>query len=126
VLHTQDIGEVEAGELLRLYRPVAEEAVVELLADADLDGQITPTDAGFNLKDIVAAALPQRCSELRRLRAVLGLLDARLSDIVAAWEAGSLSAAGLALHEVGRLVMALFEDTDYRAQCLQRMEVAQP
>lgn len=73
----------------------------------------------------VAAALHQRCSTLRKLGAVLGLLEARLADIVGAWEAGALRSAGLGLSEVENLVVALFEDTDYRAQCLQQMEAAE-
>lgn len=73
----------------------------------------------------VSSALLHRCSLLRKLAAVLGLLEARLADIVSAWEHGALKAAGLSLPEVGRLVVALFEDTDYRAQCLQRMEAAE-
>lgn len=74
----------------------------------------------------VDAALYQRCSALRRLAAVIGLLEAKLADIVIRWESGQLMATGLTLHEVRHLVLALFEDTDYRAQCLQRMEAAQP
>jgi hypothetical protein len=70
----------------------------------------------------VAGALHHRCSSLRKLDAVLGLLTARLAQIVEAWERGQLQPAGLSLGEVRRLVVALFEDTDYRAQCLQRME----
>lgn len=73
----------------------------------------------------VGAALHHRCHSLRKLDAVLGLLEARLADIVSAWEVGALKAAGLSLPDVERLVVALFEDTDYRAQCLQRMEVAE-
>ena len=38
-----------------------------------------------------------------------------------AWERGELAAQGLSGGEVRRLVRALFEDTDYRAQMLQRM-----
>jgi hypothetical protein len=72
----------------------------------------------------VGESLQQRCQGLRKLDAVLCLLSQRLADIVAAWESGALSAAGLSLREVEGLVAALFEDTDYRAECLQRMEAA--
>lgn len=123
VLAKADIGEAEAGELVRLYRPLAEGAVPELLADVDLSAQAL--DAGVDLKELVSAALLARCRLLRKLGAVLGLLEARLADIVDAWEAGALKAAGLSLAEAGRLVAALFEDTDYRAQCLQRMAAAE-
>lgn len=73
----------------------------------------------------VATALQQQVSSLRKLNSVLGLLEARLADIVAGWETGDLQAAGLSLREVEHMVLALFEDTDYRAQCLQRMEAAE-
>lgn len=55
---------------------------------------------------------------------MLGLLEAKLTDIVRRWESGELRRAGLALAEVRRLVCAVFENTDHRAQCLQRIEVA--
>jgi hypothetical protein len=55
---------------------------------------------------------------------VLQLLQCRLADIVGAWEQGALTADGFTLPEVEGLVMALFEDTDYRAECLQRIEAA--
>jgi hypothetical protein len=40
-------------------------------------------------------ALEARTWGLRKLRAVLGMLDARLADIVGAWEDGRLAAQGL-------------------------------
>ncbi|WIA09183.1 hypothetical protein OEZ85_008594 [Tetradesmus obliquus] len=120
VLKKQDIGESEAYELVQLYRPLAEKAVQELLGDVDLSSQ--GSLEGLDLRDLVAGALRHRCGVLRKLDAVLGLLAARLAAIVDAWERGQLAAAGLSLVEVRRLVVALFEDTDYRAQCLQRME----
>lgn len=52
------------------------------------------------------------------------MLHLRLADIVAAWERGALGADGFTLQEVVGLVKALFEDTDYRAECLQRIEAA--
>lgn len=55
---------------------------------------------------------------------MLSLLDAKMSDIVARWESGELRRAGLSLGEVTHLVTAVFEETDRRAQCLQRIEVA--
>lgn len=62
---------------------------------------------------------------LRKLRVILSMLDARLSDIVGMWERGELTAGGLSRGEVERLVEALFEDTDYRAQCLQHIEACE-
>lgn len=55
---------------------------------------------------------------------MLQLLQCRLADIVGAWEQGALTADGFTLPEVEGLVKALFEDTDYRAECLQRIEAA--
>ncbi len=55
---------------------------------------------------------------------MLELLHLRLADIVGAWERGALTADGFTLQEVEGLVRALFEDTDYRAECLQRIEAA--
>jgi hypothetical protein len=72
----------------------------------------------------VLESLQCRCRALQTARAVLTLLTQRLADIVEAWESGALAAAGLSLRDVASLVHALFEDTDYRAVCLQRMEVA--
>ncbi|KIY91986.1 hypothetical protein MNEG_15978, partial [Monoraphidium neglectum] len=69
-------------------------------------------------------ALQQRAWGLRRLGAILSCLDARLADIVARWEGGELRRAGLGLQELRGLVCAVFEDTDHRAQCLQRIEAA--
>jgi hypothetical protein len=51
-------------------------------------------------------------------------MDAKLADVVKLWEVGTFSREGLSFGEVKQLVCALFEDTDYRAQCLQKMEVA--
>eukprot|EP00775_Hariotina_reticulata_P007918 gene7918-8114_t len=124
VLGKQDIGEAEAAGLVRMYRPVLEGALPELLGDVDLSSQAVPA-ADVDLKELVSVALQHRCHNLRKLDAVLGLLEARLADIVSAWEIGALQAAGLSLPDVGQLVVALFEDTDYRAQCLQRMEAAE-
>ncbi|KAF6266527.1 hypothetical protein COO60DRAFT_1654215 [Scenedesmus sp. NREL 46B-D3] len=120
VLKKQDIGESEAAELAALYRPLVDKAVQELLGDAGLSSQAS--QEGLDLRDLVAGALRHRCGALRKADAVLGLLSARLAHIVEAWERRQLQGAGLSLGEVRRLVMALFEDTDYRAQCLQRME----
>ena len=70
----------------------------------------------------VLKSLHNRCHALTKAECVLGLLQSRLADIVQGWEDGRLSAAGLVLPEVESLVVALFEDTDYRAECLQRIE----
>ena len=69
-------------------------------------------------------ALHCRCPNLRKAGRVLELLQLRLADIVGAWERGALGADGFTLQEVEGLVCALFEDTDYRAECLQRIEAA--
>lgn len=69
-------------------------------------------------------ALQYRCPALKKAQGVLDLLQCRLADIVGAWERGVLTADGFTLQEVEGLVMALFEDTDYRAECLQRIEAA--
>jgi hypothetical protein len=69
-------------------------------------------------------ALQYRCPALKKAQGVLKLLQCRLADIVAAWEQGSLTTDGFTLQEVEGLVVALFEDTDYRAECLQRIEAA--
>lgn len=102
--------------MVRRWLPFAHETPAALLSRGVLCVRASPQ---------VGAALQQRCHGLRKLGAVLRLLEVRLADIVEAWEAGALGAAGLGLGEVGRLVCALFEDTDYRAQCLQRMEAAE-
>jgi hypothetical protein len=52
------------------------------------------------------------------------VLEAKLTDIVRRWESGELRRAGLSRREVQRLVAAVFENTDHRAQCLQRIEAA--
>ncbi len=72
----------------------------------------------------MAHAVEASTPGLRKLRAVLLVLEARLADIVRMWEMGQLAKAGLSRAEVERLVCALFEDTDFRAQCLQRIRVA--
>lgn len=69
-------------------------------------------------------ALQARCPTLKKALGVLQLLQCRLADIVDAWEQGALAADGFTLPEVEGLVCALFEDTDYRAECLQRIEAA--
>eukprot|EP00878_Enallax_costatus_P008594 GHUV01008985.1.p1 GENE.GHUV01008985.1~~GHUV01008985.1.p1 ORF type:complete len:754 (+),score=301.21 GHUV01008985.1:377-2638(+) len=124
VLARKDIGNGEDTALVQLYRPLVDGAVHELLADVDLSKQTTASD-DLDVKELVAAALYQRCNAFKRLAAVLELLEAKLAGIVSKWESGELMAAGLALREVEHMVLALFEDTDYRAQCLQRMEAAQ-
>jgi len=72
----------------------------------------------------VQSTLQNRCHILIKAQCVLQLLQYRLADIVRAWEGGQLTQAGLSLPEVEGLVCALFEDTDYRAECLQRIEAA--
>ncbi len=69
-------------------------------------------------------AISQRTWGLRKLRVLLRLLNARLAEILRDWESGQLSNEGLTLREARHMVCALFEDTDYRAEALQRMEVA--
>lgn len=85
---------------------------------------IVVAPAHFLLHLQVQDTLQQRCHALQKLGAVLELLTKRLAAIVEDWESGALSKAGLSLREVAGLVQALFEDTDYRAVCLQRMEAA--
>ncbi len=70
-------------------------------------------------------ALQQRAWGLRKLAVILTLLEAKLLEIVSRWESGELRRAGLSRGEVERLVCAVFENTDHRAQCLQRIEVAE-
>lgn len=69
-------------------------------------------------------ALQYRCPALKKAQGVLDLLQCRLAEIVDVWERGVLVNDGFTLQEVEGLVVALFEDTDYRAQCLQRIESA--
>lgn len=69
-------------------------------------------------------AMTQRTWGLHKLSVTLKLMDAKLADIVKSWESAELRRAGFSFKEVRKLVCALFEDTDYRAQMLQRMEVA--
>jgi hypothetical protein len=69
-------------------------------------------------------ALQQRAWGLRKLGAILAILEAKLTDIVARWESGELQRAGLSRREVEALVEAVFENTDHRAQCLQRIDAA--
>ena len=54
----------------------------------------------------------------RKLGAVVGLLEAKLVDIVRRWNNGELEGSGLSSEEVRQLVVALFEDTEYRQQQL--------
>ena len=58
----------------------------------------------------------------RKLRAVHDLLDAKLVEIVAAWESGALAAAGLTPAEVGRFIRASFNASTLRADALTRVE----
>lgn len=55
VLPAQDIGEAEAGELVRLYRPLLEGCVAELLSDVDLTTQGVSVE-GLDLKELVGGS----------------------------------------------------------------------
>ncbi len=70
----------------------------------------------------LAAALDAAAPSAARLAAVLSVLEARLAEIAARWADGSLAAAGLSARDVGRLVGALFEETEPRAELLSRLE----
>jgi hypothetical protein len=123
VLARKDIGERECQDIVELYQPLVDRGVRELLDRVDVSGQNSVLGEG-EIKEVLAAAVRARTWGLRKLGAVLGLMTARLADVVARWRDGSLLREGLSLGEVEKLVMALFEDTDYRAQCLQKMQAA--
>jgi hypothetical protein len=73
----------------------------------------------------VAVAVESRTWGLRKLRVLLVLLEAKLADIVRLWEEGRLQRdGGLRTAEVVGIVKAVFDDTDYRAQCLDRILAA--
>lgn len=51
-----------------------------------------------------------------KLKCVLSMMDLKLADIVRKWSEGELQHGGLSVEEVRRLVLALFEDTEYRRE----------
>lgn len=123
VLRKKDIGEAETHELEGLYKPLLGGLLEAVLSHADLSSQGIQLE-GLDLTQLAHDALQYRCPALKKAQGVLDLLQCRLADIVGAWERGVLTADGFTLQEVEGLVLALFEDTDYRAECLQRIEAA--
>eukprot|EP00877_Chromochloris_zofingiensis_P011162 jgi/Chrzof1/629/Cz01g23020.t1 len=121
ILSKKDIGVDECGEMVELCKPVVEEGVSSLLSGVPLAQW---GDQHVDMKALLTEAMTQRTWGLHKLSVTLKLMDAKLADIVKSWESAELRRAGFSFKEVRKLVCALFEDTDYRAQMLQRMEVA--
>lgn len=151
LLARRDIGADESRELAALLAPLAEEglaaacgappeaaAAVAARAAAAASSSAAGGGGGGRhrrsqegadaaptpLPELVVAAVRGRCAPYRRLAALLGLLDARLAEIVARWESGALRREGLARRELEALVGALFEDTVHREQALGRIASA--
>lgn len=69
----------------------------------------------------ISAAVLSRCAPLRRLRSLLGLLEAGMADVVNGWVNGSLAQDGWEMLEVEHMINALFEDSEYRRDALKRV-----
>ena len=65
-----------------------------------------------------------RCAPLRRLRSLLALLEAGMRDVVAGWLDGSLARAGWVQAKVEHLLVALFEDSEYRQDAMARVRAS--
>ena len=79
----------------------------------------------YSLCEQISAAVLSRCAPLRRLRSLLGLLEAGMADVVNGWVNGSLAQDGWERLQVEHMINALFEDSEYRRDALKRVhEVA--
>eukprot|EP00192_Tetraselmis_astigmatica_P006798 CAMPEP_0117662230 /NCGR_PEP_ID=MMETSP0804-20121206/7945_1 /TAXON_ID=1074897 /ORGANISM="Tetraselmis astigmatica, Strain CCMP880" /LENGTH=730 /DNA_ID=CAMNT_0005469121 /DNA_START=414 /DNA_END=2607 /DNA_ORIENTATION=+ len=115
LLSRRDISVDESEELPVVLLPLVEDAPASILG---LDG---PGAASDWANEALLTALRAAAPAWARLKAAVGLLQARLADIGTMWEAGELQASGLTAAEVKGMVNALFEDTAMRDSVLEKI-----
>lgn len=123
VLSLSDIGE-EDSELIsalcdKLWKEVVQTVSLNRTAEF-VDA--TEKDANAEDTDDFTESFLKLCVEGRRLRAVAELLRVRMADVVQSWKRGKYQAAALTAPEVQGVVMAVFEDNDFRESCLQEVQ----
>ncbi|KAG1669008.1 hypothetical protein FOA52_000601 [Chlamydomonas sp. UWO 241] len=129
VVAKRDIGIDDAKELRDLLGPVADEALPALLGlpppgtpGQQQHGQ-EPALSGVPLA-VLSAAVAARCTPLRKLRSLIGLLDSGMVVLVDGWCDGALARDGWGRTEVERVLCALFQDSEYRHMALARVRTA--
>lgn len=138
ILDKHDISIDDCREVCDLLQPIVEEGLLAACGPppAAAASHLSPSEAGKAsdsapppeeaeaFAQALQSAVRSNCTAFRKLAAVLSTLDAKLMDIVQAWESKRLQESGLKRREVEQLIGALFEDTDYRARCLARLAAA--
>lgn len=134
-------GDVSVRELPAILSSVVEEGPAAILllknlsipsgtsrdAESANDGDLAQNGGGTEKgvqpldADIVFLAkqeFARRTPSLTKLHRLLGILEARLGQIVEWWDGGVLKAAGFTAEEVRRLIYACFEHSEYREDCI--------
>jgi hypothetical protein len=110
VLALADIAESDCAAIANLCDKLWKEPSLSVEANVD----------GLSACDGKAESLPvaQLCKQALRLRAIAELLRVRMAEVVEGWQRGTYQAAGLSAAEVKSMVNAVFQDNEFRRNCL--------
>ncbi len=93
----------------------------QMLPDLLMETFLCPTNSSQILASAQALCLP-----LRKLQSLLALLDAGIQDFITAWEEGHLLKDGWSKAEIEHMLLALFQDSEYRRQAIHRIRLYKP
>lgn len=132
LMKQSDISAQESAELPKILRPIlseipssilslSQEQVDRFTSKDPLDPDEIKTTPGLDMNWLMWKVFNNHCPSLLKLEKLIDVFDARLSAIVHWWEKGDLQKAGFDASEVQRLIWALFEHSDFREECIERI-----
>ena len=125
VLFIRDISESDCTEVHaifeRLWAEVPASAAGSFLQTspaANAGAAAAPPWPPRWTRDVLADVIVKSCQPARKLAAIGGMLNNRMAEVVAQWEAGLLAQVGLSAGEVCGVLRAVFADNSHRKECI--------
>lgn len=128
-----DISAQDSAELPKILQPlvdeipsailsIPQEAVDKYRATPSVDLEDLLVNPGSDIMWVMWNLFCEHCPSMIKLEKLLQIFDARLRMIVEWWEVGELQKLGFTVQELRRLIWALFEHSDFREECIERIE----
>lgn len=128
-----DISAQDSAELPKVLQPLVDEipcAILSIPQEVVDKYKVTPSvdskdlleNPGSDITWVMWNLFCEHCPSIIKLTRLLQIFDARLRMIVEWWEAGELQKLGFTVQEIRRLIWALFEHSDFREECIERIE----
>lgn len=115
-----DLGIDDCKELREVLGPIAVEALTALIPNQPEKNDTLSGVPVNTLRTVVSSS----CPALARLGLLLEMLDAKLKDVVGAWERRRMQACGMTADMAVHLICALFEATEYRQNAIARVRAS--